>query len=61
MAKTEQPQLFGICFACPDETDKCNPLMCETYYRWAMVTMPEETPPKNKRKRNNKCKRRLKR
>lgn len=57
MANTEQPQLFGVCFACPDETDKCNPLMCETYYRWAVATMPEVTPQKAKRKRERKRKR----
>lgn len=56
MAKIEQPQLFGICFACPHETDECNPLNCDAYYQWAVATTPKEAPQENKRKRNRKCK-----
>lgn len=56
MGKVAQPQLFGICFACPDETDECNPLMCEIYYQWAVATMPEERPQKVNRKKEGKNK-----
>lgn len=56
MAKITQPQLFGICFACPDETKECNPLTCDAYYHWAMATIPEETTQKAKKKKECKCK-----